>query len=487
MPASLFNFLFLHNIKSLMKKLRFSLFIISTCLTIPAFSQQLKLEITEYDAYCYHNSSGKFSFQVHLDGSGKMQGPLAIYELVNKNQKKDSVLVFSGTFLEGRPVGLATWYYTSGALKRKAYFSTTPSEGWRDQTCYYDVGDLRMCGKLEGTVFVWYKHMRDTAQQVEAIQHYTGGKENGVQQFYYPSGQLEREWNVAMGKRDGKYTAWYKNGKIEQEGNYKDGRPSGPWREYWENGNLKQLKATSGAEDTISNYYENGKIKNRTYYQGHSRHGDYYAYDSSGRVQTYKHFTKGEQDSMQVGYYPSGKKAELLRFKGRDKEGSYEAWYPDGKLKLTGQHRDGEAVGIWKKYDETGKFELLHYSDVSRETKAFRSGDYDENDIPEAVMELIAFDFEFTRPTINNAGQPVTVLKEDKMKFLKTYTSIDALAMIDKYGKIHYRIVTPLKPEQKETLESYLAAHFGTGQPMKFDNRSQMSCTMTVRIIVGNQ
>jgi antitoxin component YwqK of YwqJK toxin-antitoxin module len=318
--------------------------------------------------------------------------------------------------------------------------------------------------------------------------NYTNGKENGVQRYYYPSGQLKTEWNMAMGQWDGKYTRWYANGKIEEEGNYKAGFPSGLWREYHEDGSLSRTKATSGPDDTIINYYPNGKIKNRTYYKGHERHGDYFVYDTLGKVQTYKHFTKGRQDSVQVSYYPSGKKSEQIRFKGKKEEGSYEGWYPNGKLKLAGQHINGDPVGEWKKYDETGKFQPLHYSKVGRETRAFNSSDYDENDPPEAVEEMISIPLEFTRPVVTNADRPVTVLRSDKLKFLKNYSSIDALAVMDTHGKVIFRVVTPLEPAQKEKLENYLNAHFSNGKPMTFSwDKIVEPCTMTVKIVVSGQ
>lgn len=463
---------------------RYFLFILCLFPFVTAFSQQLKLEITGYDARCYHSSGGTFSFNVHLDAAGVMQGPVEIYEMLY-GKKKDSVLVFKGTVLDGNFVELATWYYPSGRLKRRTNFSRTKPEGWAEKECRYDIGDLQICGKVEGTLLEWYDKMKDTTQQIKAIFHYTGGKENGVQQYYYESGLLEREWNMVMGQWDGKFTGWYRNGKIEEEGNYKAGFRSGPWKEYWENGNLRQTKATNGGDDTIVNYYKSGKIKNRTYYQDGDRHGDYFAYDTLGKVQTYKHFNKGERDSVQVSYYPSGAKSELIRFNGKGKEGTYQAWYPNGKLKLKGQHIDGEPSGIWKKYDETGKETgLIHYSEVWRETKAF--SDSDLNEIGETAQEMFSFDFVFTRPTIQNADQPLTVLKEDKLKFLQKLNSLDALAVMDTYGKISFRVLTPLKPEDKEKLENYLNLHYGTGRPMTYAYGKSIPNTMTVKIVIGH-
>jgi antitoxin component YwqK of YwqJK toxin-antitoxin module len=289
--------------------------------------------------------------------------------------------------------------------------------------------------------------------------------------------------HLVMGVYDGRYTSWFENGRIEQEGNYKKGQEYGEWRYYWENGNLKQVQATHTANDTITNYYKNSKLKDQTFYHDYRRHGDYLKYDTLGNKVTYRHFTDGIQDSLQIAYYPSGVKAEAIQFKDGRRNGQYKAWHSNGKLKTTGQYYYSVPIFIWKEYDEAGKLSKTINSDNEVITPGV---DYngDENYPMQISSESDMADVGFQLPTISDGDKAYVISKADKMKFLSSHAFIDVLGVMDENGKISFTVVTPLKPADREKFTNYLNAHFGTGQALNW-NGKPIPCTISVRVIIA--
>jgi antitoxin component YwqK of YwqJK toxin-antitoxin module len=456
-------------------------------LSSPVFAQQLKLNITGYDAQVHHGYGDQYSFKVHLDSAGKLQGPVMIYAMGNYyyKMKEDSALVFRGTFLDNHLVDSATWYYSSGRKMRAAYFNTHWSEEWSENVGWWnDFDALRIEGKVEGIVTEWYDLIVDGKQPVKALNNYLKGRLNGKQLSFYASGQREEERYMVNGVCADRYTRWFENGNIAEEGNYKDGWESGMWRYYCENGQVKQIRATRSANDTITNYYSNGKLKDQTFYLDYRRQGDYFEYDTLGKKKTYKHFRNGKQDSVQINYYPSGAKAEAVHYEIGKREGQYQSWYPGSKIKMTGQYADNYPAGIWKYYRENGKLqEVINYDEMDQ-VVAPMIDDEDGNYVQESAEVIMTYDFNFTLPTIKIAGQPCVIAKADKMKFLKSHAFIDVIAVMDQYGKISYTVVTPLKSEDREKFTAYMNTHFGTGRPMEYTG-NQIPCTMSVRVVVS--
>jgi antitoxin component YwqK of YwqJK toxin-antitoxin module len=469
-----------------MKSLFRSSFLFLLLLTSPVFAQQLQLKITGYDALVHHGGN-QYSFMVHLDTAGKKQGPVTIYEKKNNSSrsKADSVIVFRGTFRDSHFVDSATWYYPNGRKMRVTYLDRTWSDKWSETSAWYEFGGLKIDGKVQGAMTEWYDLTVDGKQPVKLQENYVDGKRDGKRQQFYASGQIKEEKYLVMGVFEGRYTSWFENGKIEEEGNYKKGGETGEWRYYWQNGNLKRRRATHLPVDTITNYHENGKVKDQTFYRNYRPDGDYFEYDTLGMKAAYRHFRNGKQDSVQIGYYPSGAKSEVCYFKNGKRAGQYQAWYANGKIKTDGQYDDGSASGIWRKYGEDGTLlKTINYDErdgIIGEMDG--SKDTDGNFGQEDVEAMQAYDFSFILPAIKYASKPHIIAKDDKMKFLKSHEFIDMTAVMDSNGKISYTMVSPLTPEDREKFTAYMTMHFATGRQLLL-NGKPTACTMTVRVLI---
>ena len=100
------------------------------------------------------------------DTNEPYSGP--VFSLYEDEKKKEE-----GTYKDGKPDGLWTYWYNDGQKKGELTFKD---------------------GKLHGTQINWYRN-----------------------------GQKEYEWNYKDGERDGLITSWDDNGQKRFEGTYKDG------------------------------------------------------------------------------------------------------------------------------------------------------------------------------------------------------------------------------------------------------------------------
>lgn len=57
----------------------------------------------------------------------------------------------------------------------------------------------------------------------------TGGKENGLKEYFKKDGFKWMEEHYKMGVLDGDFTVWYRSGEINYQGAYAGGKPDGEW------------------------------------------------------------------------------------------------------------------------------------------------------------------------------------------------------------------------------------------------------------------
>ncbi|HLK30986.1 MAG TPA: TonB family protein [Puia sp.] len=90
---------------------------------------------------------------------------------------------------------------------------------------YYKSGKLQMkgsflddsCKKQQGE-FLWY----DETGSLSREDHFTDGKSDGRQAYYYPNGKAKMVGSNKMDKKDGEWTAYYESGKISGKAMYKN-------------------------------------------------------------------------------------------------------------------------------------------------------------------------------------------------------------------------------------------------------------------------
>lgn len=91
---------------------------------------------------CRAKHSDESALQVEInqvDSSGKKQGPWEIYE--------DGILIARGTYINGEPDGLWTYWYSNGQLKEEGHYHQGIKSGMWDE--WYPDGDLMWKGEWE--------------------------------------------------------------------------------------------------------------------------------------------------------------------------------------------------------------------------------------------------------------------------------------------------------------------------------------------------
>lgn len=453
-------------------------------LLLPALighSQQVRLAVTGYRAnYTFTDYSHRYSFDARFDEDGTLLGPVVIYQQVYRDNHADSVLVFRGNYVNGLFTDTLTWYYASGRLMRKAFVNSNlrPSVYW------YEMGAMEIKGAPEGEVIEWYDQLVNGKQPVKSIRRYVNGKEDGLQEEFYASGAKKATWSSSNGKWNGPSVGWYEDGKPKEECTYIDGIRSGKRTLYYDNGRVMRVYANSAANETVTGYYANGKVSDVTYYRGFNRNGDYRKYDSlTGNVIDYRFYRNGRRDSICIEYYPSGKKKTVSHYAKGKRNGKCESWYENGKLKSRGNYSEGQKVGQWDYYDAKGL--PNHATDYSNARAPYESDfDIDPNhqEVDEVAVEAKLF--QFILPSINGTSVTKTIKPEDQLKFLKNYTTLEALASTDGTGKFTYHITTPMKPGEAEKLESWLNANYGTGNSARNDVYQPQPWILNVRIVI---
>jgi antitoxin component YwqK of YwqJK toxin-antitoxin module len=100
------------------------------------------------------------------------------------------------------------------AGKRDGHWVTYAADGKRihQEEDYHD-------NKLNGTTIMW----SDDGKKVTEM-HFTNGQADGLQQEWFPNGQLKRQAEYKNGKKNGKEIRWNDKGEKELEEDFADGK-----------------------------------------------------------------------------------------------------------------------------------------------------------------------------------------------------------------------------------------------------------------------
>lgn len=173
---------------------------------------------------------------------------------------------------------------------------------------------------------------------------------NGLQEYYYDTGQLKTSENFKDDLRDGQRTTYRLNGSITFSEKWKDGELHGPSKYYDENKEggeyLRRLDHyKNGEQDGLAEtYHSNGQLMSKFYSKNYNIEGLSVSYYSDGQLQRKANYKNGEQDGPEEEYFEDGQ----LKLKGYYKEGNLiesENYDEDGSLK----------DGCYKEYFEDGQ------------------------------------------------------------------------------------------------------------------------------------
>jgi antitoxin component YwqK of YwqJK toxin-antitoxin module/tetratricopeptide (TPR) repeat protein len=229
---------------------------------------------------------------------------------------------------EGLADGEASYFYRSGALKRKTQYRSDRREGREIE--YFSNGAVRS--------EVYYK---DGA----SFGMCTGYADNGAKRW---QGFLDDD------DRCGFWTDFYPNGKPESECFYISGKQNGPERNYHANGRLHFTRTfDKGMVTGLTQYDTNDAIISKRRFP--AGNGTYQLLFPNGRPSYEVGVKNGNLDGSFATYFPDGSPREKgLMVRGRQ-EGDVLVYHPNGTVAVKGKMHRGRREGTWTWYDPAGQ------------------------------------------------------------------------------------------------------------------------------------
>lgn len=221
----------------------------------------------------------------------------------------------------------------------------------------------------------------------------------GIKTFHYPTGERLSEGMMEYGVENGAWTYWWENGNVQQTGFYKKGLLDSVWQLYNEEG-LRYRKSSykqSLQHGNSEEYYPNGQVSNSGNFVMGRQQGPWIFYFEDGTVSQRGFFKEDQYDGIWEIYHPNGKlsakgsynkseptglwtylnedgsktletetdsngqlhilnawdsKGEQVVINGN---GLYTTYFGPGQVMETGQVRNKQHTGVWKKFFVNGK------------------------------------------------------------------------------------------------------------------------------------
>ena len=153
-------------------------------------------------------------------------------------------LSYKGSFLNGKPMGMFTYYYPKGSIKAilsyssggqvataKTYFELMENQNEKDAKM---LSEGRFVGEKKDSLWKFYNAFGTLISK----ENYKNGLKDGSSFILYPSGKIMEEKSYKNGLEDGKFKQFFEAGKIKSEGNYKAGFFDGKYSVYFPDGKL---------------------------------------------------------------------------------------------------------------------------------------------------------------------------------------------------------------------------------------------------------
>ncbi len=186
------------------------------------------------------------------DEQGKKHG-------IWKKYLDNGKLIYEGTFMNDKPVGLFRRYHSSGALKAilkyDVYSDSTDAQLFDTRSKLIAKG--KYSGKIKIGNWQYYK-----SGLLISKEHFVNGKKDGLSKTYYPDGRLFEEVEWKFGLKNGIYRAYFKSGKPYME-----------------------CKMVNNLRDGFCLiYYPNNELELEAFYNKNLRHNQWKYFSKSGEL-----------------------------------------------------------------------------------------------------------------------------------------------------------------------------------------------------------
>jgi antitoxin component YwqK of YwqJK toxin-antitoxin module/Tfp pilus assembly protein PilF len=212
--------------------------------------------------------------------------------------------------------------------------------------------------------------------QIISELNYVDNELNGLQRYFYESGQVSEETYYSNGIKDGETKEFLKNGNLQSVGNYKSGKLNGPFITYHVNGG-KQCELTfidDIREGKVICYYTNGKKNNELNYTKGKLNGKLENYNEVGDLTTSYNYVNDELEGEGISYYDGKIIKSKANYKAGKVMGSYkefsenqtltkEILYENGKIKKENEYYENGTLSTETFYDDKELLEAYVYYD----------------------------------------------------------------------------------------------------------------------------
>jgi len=174
------------------------------------------------------------------------------------------------------------------------------------------------------------------------------GQKVNLSLYYDKEKTIPKEtYEVIDSALNGQYVQYYRDGQIKVKGYYQNNVPAGIWEYFYGNGHTKMRGELRKNKNfgMWEYYYENGSKSMEGSIFGGKRQGNWNFYYSEGLRKSHGEFVDSEKVGKWLTYYPSGElKAEAEYEKNR---GKYIEFYKTGEQKVEGLINNGNNHGMW--------------------------------------------------------------------------------------------------------------------------------------------
>lgn len=171
-------------------------------------------------------------------------------------------------------------------------------------------------------------------------------KPNFVVEEYYPQGEIKLRYYVnEEGKKDGLFIGYYKNGNQMLKISYINGHVNGVNEIYYPTGELKSTLMYINDEKHApeKSWYVNGKQRYIAPQDTNILIGDYDVWDDTGKFMGIKY--------IMYDSYENGNTKTIYFSDNGNKDGPYEEYHLNGQLAAIGFYENGEMSGFWSSWD----------------------------------------------------------------------------------------------------------------------------------------
>ncbi len=333
--------------------------------------------------------NGKLKSWGYYDKSGQTGKWIDFYN----NDSIESLSYFS----EGKMVGRNIIYHPNGMIQSETFYN---QDGTPVRSIYYHPdGRVSLDADYEYGTHSFEEYYSNG--QIKEIYNISDNYLNGIRESYYPNGQLASRIHYDHKFINGMFKNWDYLGNITLELVYSMNMPEGKVKWYKDSKIDYIADYEYGiTQDTMFDYYLNGKISRKMEVQDDERQGySYYyapdgtlmfrlhfdkdvvfaysylgkdgkfvselpisdstseiiAYYPNGRISAQMHLKHGLYNGKLITYYPTGTKLRETTYVEDDNEGYDKKYYPNNMLKELINYHSDHREGLYESYYENGK------------------------------------------------------------------------------------------------------------------------------------